>query len=105
MITERDLLAFLTKRYVQHADNRQRMMGLQYMTAETHDLARTIAAFLVSKGAAAVHPQQGASEFNSSMVAARLEQPTCCANPMCGVFLNAYETKCWNCNLPTVGSF
>lgn len=40
------LLGFLQAKYVQRADSRQREMGLQYMEAETHDLARTIVDFL-----------------------------------------------------------
>lgn len=33
---------FLCKKYVQHADDRQKTLGLQYTTAETHDLAEVI---------------------------------------------------------------
>lgn len=43
---ERDLFALLCKKYVQRSDERQTAMGLQYTTAETRDLARTIARFL-----------------------------------------------------------
>jgi hypothetical protein len=35
--------------YVQRADDRQRSMSLQYTTAETHDLARTIATFVIEQ--------------------------------------------------------
>ena len=38
------LFSFLNRKYVQRADDRQRAMGLQYMEAETHDLARELAA-------------------------------------------------------------
>lgn len=34
------ILAWLCKKYVQRADDRQKAMGLQYTEAETHDLAR-----------------------------------------------------------------
>lgn len=36
---------FLCRKYVQRADARQSEMGLQYTEAETHDLARAVAAF------------------------------------------------------------
>ena len=36
---------FLCKTYVQRADERQVEMGLQYTTAETHNLAKVCAAF------------------------------------------------------------
>jgi hypothetical protein len=35
---------FLCKKYVQRADDRQKTLGLQYTTAETHDLAEVIEA-------------------------------------------------------------
>lgn len=44
---EADIHDFLCRRYVQHADERQREMGLQYTKAEARDLARSIAAFVV----------------------------------------------------------
>jgi hypothetical protein len=40
------LFAFLVRKYVQRADARQKSMGLQYIEAETHDLAREIAKFI-----------------------------------------------------------
>lgn len=40
---EAEVLAFLRRKYVQRADARQKSMGLQYTTAETHDLAEEIA--------------------------------------------------------------
>jgi hypothetical protein len=46
---ERDLFALLCKKYVQRCDERQTAMGLQYTTAETRDLARTIARFLTRR--------------------------------------------------------
>lgn len=36
---------FLTRKYVQRADPRQKEMGLSYTTAETDDLAAAMAAF------------------------------------------------------------
>lgn len=39
------LFAFLTTKYVQRSDARQREFGLQYTTAETHDLAIEVARF------------------------------------------------------------
>jgi hypothetical protein len=44
-----DLFEFLTHKYVQHADERQKEMGLQYMEAETHDLAEEIAKFITNR--------------------------------------------------------
>lgn len=41
------LFQHLSRRYVQRQDDRQRQMGLQYTTAETHDLADTIARFVM----------------------------------------------------------
>lgn len=37
---------WLTRKYVQRADDRQKAMGLQYTTAETHDLAHELAKWL-----------------------------------------------------------
>lgn len=48
---EAELLVFLNRKYVQHAGERQRAMGLKYMTAETHDLARELARFIESLSA------------------------------------------------------
>jgi hypothetical protein len=41
---EKECFYLLSRRYVQRADDRQAEMGLQYMTAETHELARFLAA-------------------------------------------------------------
>lgn len=41
------LFCFITQKYAQRADTRQKEMGLQYTTAETHDLARELAKFLM----------------------------------------------------------
>lgn len=43
--TEADIFAFLCRKYVQRADERQMGLGLQYMSAETHDLATALAEF------------------------------------------------------------
>lgn len=43
-----DLFDFLCRKYVQRADDRQAAMGLQYMHAETHDLADEIIRWLNS---------------------------------------------------------
>lgn len=45
-ITPDLLFAFLNRRYVQRADARQKAMGLQYTTAEAHDLALELADFI-----------------------------------------------------------
>lgn len=42
---ERDLFAWLARKYVGRTDERQRSLGLQYMEAETHDLAAELAKF------------------------------------------------------------
>jgi hypothetical protein len=39
------LFNFLCRKYVQRSDDRQKAMGLQYMTAETHGLAEDLARF------------------------------------------------------------
>lgn len=39
---EQEVFAFLNRKYVQRADERQKKMGLQYTEAETHDLAEEI---------------------------------------------------------------
>jgi hypothetical protein len=39
---EEIIFSWLLKKYVQQADERQRKLGLQYTTAETHDLAKQI---------------------------------------------------------------
>jgi hypothetical protein len=46
---EDDIFGILTRIYVQQADNRHKAKGLQYMTAETHDLAETMARFFESR--------------------------------------------------------
>ena len=46
---ERVIFGWLTRRYVQHADERQKAMGLVYMTAETHDLAYQLARLLATR--------------------------------------------------------
>ncbi|TXM69615.1 hypothetical protein [Methylobacterium sp. WL120] len=46
MKTEAEILAWLQEIYVQSQDARQKRMGLSYMTAETHDLARSLSNFL-----------------------------------------------------------
>jgi len=43
---EAQLFAFLCRKYIQRADARQEAMGLQYTTAETHDLAKELARFI-----------------------------------------------------------
>jgi hypothetical protein len=45
---EQALFDFLNRKYVQRSDVRQKAMGLQYMEAETHDLAAEIARFLAT---------------------------------------------------------
>jgi hypothetical protein len=46
---ETKLFAFLNQKYLQRADERQAAMGLQYMEAETHDLAREIVRFFLKR--------------------------------------------------------
>jgi hypothetical protein len=48
MVTLKNIFTFLDEVYVQSADARQKDMGLQYMTAETHDLAKIMTRFLRS---------------------------------------------------------
>lgn len=49
MKLEDQIFAYLTRIYVQQADDRQKRMGLQYTTAETHDLAKTMARYIESR--------------------------------------------------------
>lgn len=42
---ETEWFAFLARKYVQRADERQKLAGLQYTEAETHDLAKESARF------------------------------------------------------------
>jgi hypothetical protein len=44
-----EIFEFLTRKYVQRADDRQKSMGLQYTEAETHDLAAEIARFIETR--------------------------------------------------------
>lgn len=46
---EQDLLNFLSHKYVARSDERQRQMGLGYITAEVHDLAKEVTNFLGSR--------------------------------------------------------
>lgn len=50
---EDDLFEFLQRKYVQRADDRQRMQGLFYTEAETHDLAKEIARFVAARASLA----------------------------------------------------
>jgi hypothetical protein len=50
-VSEAAIFAFLTRKYVQRADDRQRGMGLQYTEAETHDLARELHRFFAARSA------------------------------------------------------
>lgn len=43
---EERIFGLLSRVYVQEADERQKRMGLTYTTAETHELARTIAGWI-----------------------------------------------------------
>jgi hypothetical protein len=49
LTVEDQVFAFLTGVYVQQSDKRQQRMGLQYTTAETHDLAKTVARFIENR--------------------------------------------------------
>lgn len=48
---EKTIFEFLQRKYGQSADARQKALGLVYMTAETHDLAKEIARLFVAQGA------------------------------------------------------
>jgi hypothetical protein len=48
---EMEVFSFLVRKYIQQADMRQKAMGLQYTTAETHDLAKEIARFILRREA------------------------------------------------------
>jgi hypothetical protein len=45
---EAELFVFFNRKYVQSSNERQRAMHLQYMEAETHDLAKEVARFIAS---------------------------------------------------------
>lgn len=44
--TENAVLRFLQRKYVQHADDRQKAMGLSYITVGINDLAKEITRFM-----------------------------------------------------------
>lgn len=46
VVDESQILSFLRRKYVTSADDRQKALGLEYLTAETTDLARGLAAYL-----------------------------------------------------------
>jgi hypothetical protein len=48
-MSEREIFEWLSTKFVQRADDRQKAMGLVYMEAETHDLAQGLHAFIVEK--------------------------------------------------------
>jgi len=43
------LFSFFTRKYVQEADERQKGLGLTYTSVETHDLAKEVANFIISR--------------------------------------------------------
>jgi hypothetical protein len=43
------LFQFLCSKYIQHQDQRQKDMLLQYMEAETHDLAKELSIFITEE--------------------------------------------------------
>lgn len=59
---EAALFAFLCRKYVQHANYRQKAMGLQYTTAETHDLAVEVAGFIRARAGGVTTDPGGSAE-------------------------------------------
>lgn len=51
-MTEQMIFEWLQRKYGQSADARQKAMGLVYMTAETHDLAKELAKLFAASSAA-----------------------------------------------------
>ena len=58
---KQSLFAFLSQKYVQTADDRQKAMSLQYMTAETHGLCEELTRFIGTMGARVVNPVAGSA--------------------------------------------
>lgn len=44
---EADILAFLKRKYITRADERQKRMKLEYIEAEVHDLAKELGKYMV----------------------------------------------------------
>lgn len=92
MLTEHDALveqvfARLCAKYVQRQDDRQKSMGLQYTTAETHDLAEFIAAIRTTDAAriaeleAALRQIETVGEWASTNWMRSLARATLRSNP------------------------
>ena len=56
---EEQIFAWLNRKYVQRADERQRSMNLQYMEAETHDLSASLHRWLLAAAPASPLPGGG----------------------------------------------
>ncbi len=56
---KQSLFAFLSQKYVQTADDRQKSMELQYMTTETHDLCEELSRFIGAMGVRVAIPEVG----------------------------------------------
>ena len=56
--------AFVDRKYTVHSDERQKAMGLAYVTAERVDLARELANFAMSEVERATHVECGENEHN-----------------------------------------
>lgn len=56
MTREAEILALLDRKYVARSDDRQKAMGLAYITAERRDLAKEIAQYLALDALAALTP-------------------------------------------------
>lgn len=59
---EEQIFAWLNRKYVQRADERQRSMNLQYMEAETHDLSASLHRWLLAAAPASPLPGGGPHE-------------------------------------------
>jgi len=56
---EEQIFAWLNRKYVQRAEERQRSMNLQYMEAETHDLSASLHRWLLAAAPASPLPGGG----------------------------------------------
>jgi hypothetical protein len=73
-LTASGVFQFLSRKYVQRADERQRSMGLQYMEAETHDLAAEIAR-LIQAALSTPMPSEGGGSSVAGLPSAAVGGP------------------------------
>ncbi|ASE40948.1 DUF551 domain-containing protein [Brevundimonas vesicularis] len=63
---EEQIFAWLNRKYVQRAEERQRSMNLQYMEAETHDLSASLHRWLLAAAPASPLPGGGWQDISTA---------------------------------------